>query len=232
MAGIATHLIIAREILQLLPDGTIKDKSLFYAGSIAPDAIHAREGFVRKDKNHTHFRDNITERDFILCSNLELFHRRVSDFILEHRERKDGLLDLYRGYVVHILTDELYMLTLRQEFVLIMEERGIGQYDQEFIRSIITDMTRNDDLLVKRYSGMEEIKEYLQNLIPYQITGMLSENELRDSRNWVLERYFYEVIEPLEPVYISHERTLAFIHMAVKDIIGRLSEGGSLPRMW
>lgn len=232
MAGIATHLIIAREILKLLPKGTIREEGLFYAGSIAPDAIHAREGFVRKDKNHTHFRDNIPERDFVLGENLELFHQRVIGFIIKNRDRTDGLLDLYRGYVAHILTDELYMLTIRQEFVQFMEKRGIDQYDPEFIRSIITDMTRNDDLMMKSYTGMEEVKSYLENIPPYQIHDLLSEEELTISRNWVLQRYFYEEINVKEPIYITYDRTLEFIQMSVKDIITRLSQGGNLPSMW
>ncbi|MDF2537818.1 MAG: hypothetical protein K0S76_839, partial [Herbinix sp.] len=113
MAGIFVHLVIAREIIKQLPKGVISEEDLFYAGSIAPDAIHAREGFVRAEKKHTHLRDDIPDMDFGMTENLALFHKRVSDFIINCTDEKDDLLDLYRGYVVHLLTDELFMLTVR-----------------------------------------------------------------------------------------------------------------------
>ena len=120
MAGLATHLIIAREVHKLLPEGTIQNLGQFYAGAIAPDAVHARTNYVRTDKKHTHLRDDIPDKDFIKEPYLNLFRQRVADYILKYRDCGDGLLDVYRGYVVHLLTDELYLLTLRQEFVQIM----------------------------------------------------------------------------------------------------------------
>ncbi|HEX2976386.1 MAG TPA: zinc dependent phospholipase C family protein [Bacteroidales bacterium] len=228
MAGIATHLIIAREIIKLLPEGALADEGLFIAGSIAPDAIHAREGFVRADKKHTHLRDDIPDKDFILQCNIELFHQRVADFILKNWQRKDGLLDLYRGYVVHLLTDELYMLTIRQEFVNRMEKEGINQSDKDFFIRIVTDMNRNDFLLAVNYADKDEIRKRLEQVKPYQIEGMLSEDELTRSRNWVIKRYFYDRIDLFEPVYISYDRTQEFVKMASEEIVRRLSKEGNL----
>ena len=106
MAGTITHLAVAYEILKELPDGIITNQDLFYAGSLAPDTIHARKGFIRSDKKHTHLRDDIADMDFHTLENLTLFHNRVTDFINDNLVRKDDLIDLYRGYVVHLLTDE------------------------------------------------------------------------------------------------------------------------------
>jgi len=232
MAGIFTHLVITKEILKLLPKGTIIEEGLFYAGAIAPDAIHAREGFVRAEKKHTHLRDDIPDMDFGLEENLALFHSRVAEFILDSREKKDGFLDLYRGYVVHVLTDELFVLTLRQEFCNVMEQLGIAQIDKEFYYNILTDMNRNDILLTRNYIGAEEIKARLEQVSTHQVEGFLSAEELNSSREWVIYRYFYEEHEILEPIYITYERTLEFIEMAAKDIAMRLTEGKSLPRMF
>ncbi|MBH1941534.1 hypothetical protein I5677_11575 [Mobilitalea sibirica] len=232
MAGIAAHLIIAREIQKLLPKGTIKEEGMFYAGSIAPDAIHAREGFVREDKRHTHLRDDIRDMEFLKEENLALFHQRVTDFILTSRKKEGGVLDLYRGYVVHILTDELYMRTLRYEFVETMKTLGISQSDREFFHRIVEDMTRNDYLLMSNYKEMAEIRAKLENVKSYEIKNMLSEQELTNSRNWVIQKYFVEKHDCLNPIYISYERTLEFIELASRDIVERLSEGGSLTRMF
>lgn len=232
MAGIFTHLVIAKEILKLLPKGTIINEGLFYAGSIAPDAIHAREGFVRAEKKHTHLRDNIPDNEFGYEENLSLFHRRVSDFIRNNDEKKDGFWDLYRGYVVHVLSDELFILTVRQEFCKEMEQLGIAQIGKEFYFNILTDMNRNDILLTRNYGGIEEIKLQLERVSTHQIEGFLSEKEINSSREWVIYRYFYEEHELLEPIYITYERMLEYIKVASKDIVARLSEGGSLPRMF
>lgn len=232
MAGVITHLVIAREIDKLLSDGTIVDKGLFYAGAFAPDAIHARENYVRTDKKHTHLRDNIMDKDFITEENLTLFHQRVANFIMDNSLKEEGLQDMYRGYVIHLLTDELYMLTLRAEFCETMEKLGISQSDKEFFTYIVEDMYRNDFILTNNYEGIEEIRKHLEEVKSFQIRGFLSEKEISDCKDWLGRHYFIEKCEVLEPVYISHEKTLDFIKLATTNIVERLSEGGSLPRMW
>ena len=232
MAGLATHLIIARELHKLLPEGTIKNLGQYYAGAIAPDAVHARVNYVRSDKKHTHLRDDIPDKDFINEPYLSLFRQRVAEYILKHRDGEDGLLDVHRGYVVHLLTDELYLLTLRQEFVLSMEKLGIAQSDKEFFQRVITDMNRNDFLLLYHDQEMEEIKYQLEQVEPFAVEPLLSEAEVSDSRSWVINRFFYEEYELQDPVTISFQRSKEFVRMAAENIKSRLSEGGSLPRMF
>jgi hypothetical protein len=232
MAGVITHMVIAREIQKSLPEGTIKDMGLFYLGNLAPDSIHAREGYIRAYKKHTHFRDDIPDKDFEMPENRELFHERLSAFILKNRDRRDGLLDLYRGYVVHILTDELFMLTLRKEFCKAMEEQGICQTDLPFFQYIVADMNRNDLLLVERYDGCDEIRSRMEQVPIYPIEDYLSAQEISDSRDWLVKHHFYDKNEILEPVYISYESMLHFIRMAAADISQKLSDGISFPRMF
>ncbi|HKL99580.1 MAG TPA: zinc dependent phospholipase C family protein [Mobilitalea sp.] len=232
MAGLVTHLITAREVIKLLPAGTIKDEGLFYAGSIAPDAVHSRENFVRADKKHTHLRDDILDRDFMKDYYMSLFCQRVVDFILENKTRRDGLFDAYRGYVVHLLTDELNILTMRQESVLMMEKEGISQGDIEFFHNVVEDMNRNDIYLAHNYAEMNEIGLSLERVKPFQIEGMVSEFEITDTKEWVLQRYFRETHEVIEPIYISFDRTLDFISMSAANIARRLCRGGDLPRMF
>lgn len=232
MAGVITHMVIAREIEKRLEKGKLKDVGLFYLGNLAPDSIHAREGYVRSYKMHTHLREGIPDKDFGREENIELFHERVARFIICNRERRDGLLDLYRGYTVHLLTDELFMLTIRAEFCEIMKARGILQSDPLFFEYIVTDMNRNDLLLVKDYEGCEEIRRYLEQVPIYPVEGYLSEKEMSISREWLVRQHFNEKYELERPGYITYERMLQFIAMAAEDIVERLSEGGSLPRMF
>ncbi|MDD3173247.1 MAG: zinc dependent phospholipase C family protein [Herbinix sp.] len=232
MAGVITHMVIAREIGKRLPEKTITDMNLFYLGNLAPDSIHAREGYIRTYKKHTHFRDDILDKDFGREENLAIFHDRIAQFIIENRERNDGLLDLYRGYVSHILTDELFMLTIREEFCKVMKHQGIEQSDPLFFEYIVTDMNRNDMLLVENYEGSEEIRVGMEQVHIYPITGYLSEEEMCTSRNWLVRQHFYEKNKFLQPRFISYERTLEFVQMAADNIVERLSEGNSLPKMF
>jgi hypothetical protein len=230
MAGLATHLIVAREVIGLLPEETIHNIGQYYAGSIAPDAIHAREGFVRADKKHTHLRDNIPDDVFHEKENLQLFHERITKLILHCREEKENL-DFFRGYLVHLLTDELFVLSIRREFTEKMKELGIASEDKEYYVNIVTDMNRNDFLLVENYEGIEEIKNHLEKVEDVAIGKLLSKDEIHASRDWVINRYFSKPNQVEQPVYISYSRMLEFVHMAAEDIVFRLSGRGNLPKL-
>ncbi len=232
MAGIMTHLVIAREILMRLPRETIPEEALFYMGAFGPDAIHSRKDFVRADKKHTHLRDDIPDPEFVQTENVELFHVRLAEFIHKYCFREDGLKDLYKGYVVHLLTDELYMLTIREEFNKIMMELGIEQLDPKYFHCIIEDMTRNDDFLMEHYEGVMEIREKVEQAPAHSIDDLLSKNEMNDCREWVIRRYYMDKIEHNLPEYITYERTEQFIMTAVKDIIDRLSDGRHFPKIF
>jgi hypothetical protein len=227
MAGVITHMVIAREIIKLLPEGTIQEDGLFYLGNLAPDAIHAREGYIRDFKKHTHFRDNIRDMDFLLEENQIAYRKRIQEFIATHRDRKDGLYDLYRGYVAHILSDELFFRTVRAEFCEVMDKLNIAQNDPRFFDYIIRDMNRNDMLLVKRYNDMEEVKRQIEQVPIHPIDNLLSHQEMKDSMNWLIRRHFYEEDELIPPVYISYDRTVTFIQSAANDIITKMSDKDS-----
>jgi hypothetical protein len=230
MAGLATHLIVAREVVQLLPEDTIHNIGQFYSGSIAPDAIHAREGFVRADKKHTHLRDNIPDDVFHEKENTRLFHKRITNLILKYRGEKE-YIDFFRGYLVHLLTDELFVLSIRREFTEKMKQLGIASGDKEYYAYIVTDMNRNDFLLVENYEGIKEIRHHLENVEDIAIGKLLSKDEIHASRDWVINRYFSKPNQVEQPVYISYSRMLEFVHMAAEDIVFRLSGRGNLPKL-
>lgn len=218
MAGVITHMVIAKEMLKFLPEGTIRNLDLFYLGTLAPDAVHARIGYERAHKKHTHFRDEIPDPDFELPDNFALYRERLEQFVYNNRDRMDGLLDFYRGYVVHILTDELFVRSIRKEFCCRMEELGIGQEDKRFFEAIVADQNRNDLLLVYRYEGMDELRKYMERATIYPVEGFISEQELEDSRDWLIDQHFIKKHELIQPIYITYDRTLDFIHSAAELI--------------
>ncbi len=231
MAGVITHLVVADEMLKSLPEGTINQKGLFYLGSFAPDAVHARENYIRAYKKHSHFRDDILDSDFELEENYTIYKNRLVDFITRHQDYKDPLIDLYRGYAVHILTDELFMLTVRNEFSKSVKEIGIEQSDPLFYETIVTDLHRNDMLLVNQYNGMKDIKTILEQAVVYPVEDYISEQELGISVEWLLNQHFYTPMESLQPVYISAQRMQEFIKYSTTEIINRLSGMDDLPIM-
>ncbi|MFT4145727.1 MAG: zinc dependent phospholipase C family protein [Mobilitalea sp.] len=231
MAGVITHLVVADEMLKSLPEGTINQKGLFYLGSFAPDAVHARENYIRAYKKHSHFRDDILDSDFELEENYEIYKKRLIDFIIRHQDYNDPLIDLYRGYVVHILTDELFMLSVRNEFSKSVKEIGIEQSNPLFYETIVTDLHRNDMLLVNQYDRMKDIKMILEQAVVYPVEDYISEQELSISIEWLLQQHFYTPMESLQPVYISAQRMQEFIKYSTGEIINRLSGVGVLPKM-
>jgi hypothetical protein len=231
MAGLITHMVIAREMIKRLPKESIREEGLFYLGNLAPDAVHAREGYIRAYKKHTHFRDDIPDMEFEREEHQVVYRKRLEEFAVKNRERGDGLEDLYLGYVTHILTDELFIVTVRKEFCKVMEQMGISQDDHRFFEYIVRDMTRNDLLLVKYYEEMEIIRRCMEQVGIYQIEGLLSSQELKNSKEWLVSYHFTEEHEFLDPVYISYNRTLEFIQEAVRTITDKLTGKDSPLRM-
>lgn len=231
MAGLITHMVIAREMIKQLPEGSIREEGLFYLGNLAPDAVHAREGYIRAYKKHTHFRDDIPDMEFELEEHRSVYRKRLEEFIAQNRERGDGLEDLYLGYVTHILTDELFILTVRKEFCKVMEQMGISQNDHRFFEYIVRDMNRNDLLLVKHYEDMEIIRRCIEQVRIYRIDGLLDTREMKISRDWLVNYHFLEEHEFLDPVYISYDRTIEFIQEAVRTITDMLARKESPLRM-
>ena len=71
MPGLITHLEIANNIGKKLKTGIIKNRALFYIGSIAPDAVHSKEDYQRIHKKKSHLRQEIADVDFNNISNLD-----------------------------------------------------------------------------------------------------------------------------------------------------------------
>ena len=205
MGGTITHLVIADKIMNKLPAGIISDAGMFYAGSLAPDAIHARQGYVRAMKKHTHMRDDIWDRDFLLPHNKEIFYKRINNFISTNMHWESGMLDVYRGYVSHLLSDEIFVMTARQKLVEMVAKEGIGQRDREFIYKFAPEVHNNDLILSRVYPEIIKIKETLEEVGPFEIKDYLTPDELINSRNWVFNNFLDNPRQPDQPKYITPE---------------------------
>lgn len=232
MPGVITHLAIANKIVNTLPSGVIKNKGLFYAGAISPDAVHQRDGFVREDKKHSHMRENITDVEFGKKENLTLFYNRVTSFINDNMSKKEDVIDLYKGYVVHLLSDEMFLLTVRPDFVTEMHKLDIEPTDILFRDKIVYDLDCHDFKLAKEINELKDVCNVLKNAEMYCVDGYISDKEISLSIDWLTEKYFKEEYEVTEPIYISYEKILKYIKETAHNIVKRLSDGESFPRMF
>ena len=219
MAGIVAHLMIAQKIIEKLPLGTFKDEALFYAGSIAPDGVHARENYERAHKKKSHFRDDIRDIDFIKDENRAAFHNKARRFISDFLSDSNKHTDLYKGYLAHVLADELFIMTVREEFVKKMELSGIMQWDRAFFHKIVTELQNLDLQLIQNHSGINEIKNLLESTGGYLIDGYVTEDELDRSRKWVVNKFFNDEKPSDDYTDIAYDRMLEYIDEASEYVI-------------
>lgn len=107
MSGIVTHLAIADKIYCLLGSDIIKNLPLFFGGNIAPDAVHAKKDYQRLDKIRSHLCEGICSYGYGYPETAKLFQDRVNEFITNYYLHASENKDLYLGYIVHLLVDQL-----------------------------------------------------------------------------------------------------------------------------
>lgn len=223
MAGTVMHLVIADRLLDILH---IENPSIFYCGNLAPDAIMARENYVRDMKTHTHFKDGQTPFDFRLKENQEIYHKRLMAFyqdeICKQTDRKNK--ELYLGYLVHILVDELYLLNYYGEFVARHEKGEIDVTDYDYIERYIRDVDLVDWELARTYQFQYPMPEILMREMDYEIEGWITNEELIDSKYYIIYRNFETPHEKEELQVASYERNMEFIEYCVKQIPEILKE--------
>ena len=238
MAGTVEHLAIALELMgrwrkdreidveynavstegKALQEIRLQHPALFLAGNVCPDGIQARQHYQRSMKMHTHFRDGIPDYEFGFPENLAVFHQRIHQFAETHLKTDSPDRELYLGYLTHILADEVFMLTIRPEFMEKIAVLGLTDRDAETFEHFTFDVNQIDFRLAKEYPGMETAYRILTGSQPYAIEGMVTEEELTRSREWILDFFFDHAPLPEKPVYYTYERALQFISSAVDTI--------------
>ncbi len=215
MGGTITHLVIADKIIKKLPAGVITDTGMFYAGSLAPDAIHARHSYIRAMKKHTHLRDGIRDMDFMIQDNRRLFHERLDHFIKTNINREGPMLDVYRGYISHLLSDEVFVTTARQKLVELVAKEGIGQRDRKFIERFAPEVHNNDIILSQTYPDIQHIKKSLDKIPRFEIEDFLTADEIKRSRDWVINNFLSGKRKPGRLRYITAQDISAYIEQSV-----------------
>jgi len=221
MAGTVMHLVIADRLLDRLH---IVNPAMFYCGNLAPDAIMGRENYEREMKNHTHFKDGLKSYEFRIKTNQEAYLKRFMAFAEEFLDRNNPNYELYLGYVVHMLVDELYLLDYYEDFLIDLESKGISPEDEEFCKGFTGDVDRVDWELVRNYRFRYPMPETLLNFSGYDIPGWINEWEIEGSKRFIIYKNF-ECKHESEPlVVMSLKRNYEYIDLCVEKIPQMLME--------
>lgn len=185
MAGSVEHMAVAVELLRedQRQQGSflkLKDPVHFVLGNLAPDGIMSRKGYVRSMKMHTHFRDGIPDWEFTREDHQKVFHQRIRSFCAQMLLEPALDRDLYLGYVTHILTDEIFMKTIRQEFMEKSVAIGLTDRDAETFEHFTYDVNQIDFRLGREYPGIKCAKDCLRCEDPCSILEMVEPERKAD----------------------------------------------------
>lgn len=215
MAGVMVHLAVADVLTEFIE---IKNKEMFYTGNISPDCIHSRVNYCRDMKKHTHLKDEMFDWELMDKNNLKAYHKKLSEFTHKFCNRDNEDFELFLGYYIHLITDEMFVRTVRQEFARESEKRGIYQTDKEFFNEIMRDINGTDSIFAEKYPYNIDIPSFLEakGFDAFYVTA--EETEL--SKKWILEN-FYKRKSFEGSQFITYERMLDFISEAVSEILKR-----------
>lgn len=231
MAGTIVHLAVAQKILSILLeldweysfDSSLQiSKDYFIAGNICPDGIMARKNYERSMKLHSHFRDGIPDGSFDKEGMVELFEKRMHDFWIEHQEDEKRCPGLYLGYITHMMVDERFVLEIRPKFFENISVIGLTERDRETFVHFNEETDLVDFELLHDFPMLQEAKEALERVPEYEIKGMITKEELSDSRKWILQYFFYTEHTGKRSQYLKYETMVNFIEGISKEIVMRL----------
>lgn len=184
-------------------------------GSVAPDAIHMREGTTRQDKGRTHLcQEDGTMPDLAVIQrfcevNLSSTDQRFRHFIM--------------GYAAHILTDLRWTETVWQAFV-----EKIGQQDHEPnepIKNIYNrEVCQLEYHLLRSEEWADRALTSLLHSTTYPLPPLLTEREITLYGERVVRNLRDGTIEPrILPFYITDDIVKKFIDrtsVELKELAG------------
>lgn len=201
------HFAIATEIYSQVP------ASSFLIGSIAPDAIHVRDGVTRKDKGFTHL-----VQDEQLPSAEHILHT-----CLEYWKLPGGTewKEFVRGYFSHIYADLRWTQTLYNDF-----ERHV-QAEKHPIREIYNkEVSQIEFILLREIGSSQEVISQLKKAKAFTIKPFLMQDEIHKYRDQKISWLEDRRNEPnIKPVYFTEEKVRCFVTMVadeLKDLFQKL----------
>ena len=150
----------------------------------------------------------------------------MKEFWQEHLSDENRCPGLYLGYITHMMTDEKYILQERPKFFEEIARIGLTKWDRETYVYFNRETDLVDFWLLRNYPELQDARKALESVCPYEIKGMITEEELTDSRQWILSYFFMEEHSQEAPEFINCKEMARFIDEVAEEILGRLQKEG------
>lgn len=196
----AIHLFISNSIAPRFP---IHDKSKYLLGSLAPDAIHAREKSTKDEKRELHFTSNLPEIESRINTTFDFYNKNENnsyDFIL--------------GYVIHVLVDHLWSHLLARYYL----KGNCEEKNKDKIKcNYYSEVENIDFYYLEKIQNLEIIKE-LRNANGEGICN-LTQSEVETWKDLVLDSFLkYPLYEDSQNAYFTMNKINEFVKICIREI--------------
>jgi hypothetical protein len=216
-----SHLCIAADVLRRCP-GVIRDVPAYFLGSLAPDAVHFRPGFIPAYKAVSHLCPD--GETWGKVENLDAWWDKVLAYF-----RKSEQTDFLRGYCVHVLADvcngHVFWIPFRQkvldgtatDYNHIYEDARYQEYRREAVEA--------DIRLYHTFPQREAVWAQLEKARGVELPGLVSAEEVERIRENILYRQYAQskMAASTTSVYVTDENTRAFLTGAAETIAAALT---------
>lgn len=197
------HLLVAES----LKSENINKTAEYYLGAISPDAVHMREDYKREHKTASHFAIKNVGTAEKLADFLKILKNSYEN------DRKDFL----KGYLVHILTDKLWLDTLYKDIYLNNYQLDKAPLQDERM-AYYNDTDQIDYMLYEKMPGRKEIFAKLENAKIFGIEGIIRAENVYLWRKRNLTRFNKECDHKNPVKYIKYDEVLSFASFAAAEI--------------
>jgi hypothetical protein len=201
------HLCVAKKLLEFID---VSDKSMFFTGSIAPDAFYLKPTYYDLDGFHVrHKKAHFPNFDFAL------WKLSVRDFVAHYSTHENR--DFYLGYGVHILTDVLWKETV---FGAFRREFSPDDFPHSERRKIFYNDARIFDYeLYVIYDLHSDVWDSLSSCTKIGFSGIVSANEVYSWSKYTITLFDnYEANSSNIIYFFTNEKLLNFITNSASEI--------------
>jgi hypothetical protein len=215
-----SHLCIAADVLRRCP-GMIRDVPAYYLGSLAPDAVHFRPGFVPAYKAVSH-----------LCPEGATWGKVEDsdawwDKVLAYY-RKSEQTDFLRGYCVHILSDiatgRVFWVPFRQKVLDGTATDYDHIYEDPRYQAYRREMVEADIRLYHSFPQRAAVWAQLEKAKGTDLPGLVAAGETESIRENILYRQYAQskMAASTTSVYVTDESNRAALTQAAQSIAAAL----------
>lgn len=234
MSGTLIHLAVADKIYDISGSSIVKNLPLFFGGNIAPDAVHAKEDYQRRDKKHSHLCDDIYSYGYGYPQMNKLFRRRVNEFAENYYQTAGKDKDLYLGYIIHLLVDEFDMYSAFERLIAQLGESKIN-FDKPGSRKRLADEVNcgsyrdffvedasGYDISAREYRFTQNVVDILESVWDYEVKDYISSDEINTSKLWVINNVLKR--EPVHNELVGNDplKAVEFIDLAAEHVLEQL----------